>query len=373
MASHQTPLLATLEHHRAQLIDEVRSGKEISAAQDSSGTIGFPDVYLASGCLQKALRRGQFDHAQAAGRYLLAHDADRLWRRLCVCAFEDFGTADLALTAMVTVAAASKALRLVLGEKAVLDHLIVRLCAAVKDRRLDDLYALAAAGIAQRGRPLPDGPLGALVHQAQRLVMRLERKVPRRAFRVVVPAAVTQMLDAYQADGRIGRNLAALCDLGTRVSHCLLPALFPFALQSAQNLGAHATVTEPSIPLTPLIAGVPAYALDGFTRIGRQVLAELARSHGPLRDVTRALGVSDRLDVLHHLLFFAEGARSRPLLRDDLSRALEREARAVGARMPAEAALAAVDIMAGLLPLEDMRRRALLAAYPHWAAEEDRQ
>ena len=55
----------------------------------------FPDVHIASACLQKALRRGDARFALAAGEMLRISDPERLWRRLCVCAFEDFGLVDL--------------------------------------------------------------------------------------------------------------------------------------------------------------------------------------------------------------------------------------------------------------------------------------
>src|ERR1700754_2051601 len=56
------------------------------------------DVHLASSCLQKALRRSDAVHAHLAAHSLLAMDPKRLWRRLVVIVFEDFGLTDLSLT-----------------------------------------------------------------------------------------------------------------------------------------------------------------------------------------------------------------------------------------------------------------------------------
>ena len=59
----------------------------------------FPDVHIASSCLQKALRRGELSLRWRRRASLLRHDPERLWRRLCVCAFEEFGLVDLGVTA----------------------------------------------------------------------------------------------------------------------------------------------------------------------------------------------------------------------------------------------------------------------------------
>src|SRR5258708_3628784 len=73
------------------------------------------DVHLASGCLQKALRRGDRTFAQASAQYLAKYDPDRLWRRLVVCAFEDVGLADLTIVSQVVAAVMSNSFRLRVG------------------------------------------------------------------------------------------------------------------------------------------------------------------------------------------------------------------------------------------------------------------
>ena len=112
-------LLRSLGFYRACV------GKEITEAVSES-SLGqpyapFPDVYIASSCLQKALRRGDVFFAWGAARYLLRHDEPRLWRRLAVCAFEDFGIVDLTVTARVVAVCASPAFRLAQGRERVLE------------------------------------------------------------------------------------------------------------------------------------------------------------------------------------------------------------------------------------------------------------
>lgn len=360
--------IQSLESYRARLtIDiEQRRGPALAIVQT---TVRFPDVYVASACLQKALRRGQLEHAIAAGRYLLGRDPERLWRRLCVCAFEDFGLVDLNLTAVVTVAAASKSLRLVLGEADVFTYLVERLCQVPKDRRLDDLYALGAASFGGQALELPQSSCGPLVHQASRLIARCERKVPQRSFRVVVTEAAERALDKLQSELGFSPHLKALCALGVRVSRCLLPVLLPLAFEATARHGGLGASGIVALPPAPLIAGIPAYAMDGFTRIGRQVLSDIGRSDSALRSFTAGLTQADRLDVLHHLLFYAEAAMSTPLVEDELSRALLYPAMGVGARAPIGATQDAIAAMARLLPLSEPRLRALTAAYPQFVLE----
>src|SRR5215469_1424846 len=140
------PLLS-LQTYRDHLITEI---------EDDEGSLEpsrhLADVHLASSCLQKALRRGDRDFALGAAFALLRHDPERLWRRLSVGAVEDFGLANLELTARVVAAIASKPFRARVGERRILNHLIRQLCNSAKDRRLDDLYALGAIALMEPHR-----------------------------------------------------------------------------------------------------------------------------------------------------------------------------------------------------------------------------
>ena len=349
---------------------EAQQASLLEPTEPSAAAVAFSDVHIASSCLQKALRRGELNIAWAAARYLLHADPERLWRRLCVVAFEDFGLVDLSVTARVVAVAASKAFRIVQGEERVLGHLIGLLCGLPKDRRLDDLYALGVGVLADSARQtiVAANPLSAivapLVHETSRLIARCERTVPRRSFRSISPDACERALGAMAKRGLVDDGLFELCAKGVRLSRCLLPVLLPLAIEATEAAGGLGEVVEQDLPAVPLIFGVPAYAIDGFTRGGRAILARLGSDEPRLKQLLAQLPASARLDVLHHLLFFAEGGRCNVLISDSLSQALYCEAVACGARLPHEAATAAVALMAELLPSVHARRAAYMAGLP---------
>jgi hypothetical protein len=331
---------------------------EVLAGEDAV----FADVHLASSCLQKSLRRGEEGFARAAARMLLHRDPERLWRRLCVCAFEDFGLADLSVTARVVAVASAKAFRQVNGEDRVLRHLLSLLCALTKDRRLDDLYGVAAAIYVEPAKRAAlanraDRHIGPLVHAAYRLIVTCERTIPRRGFRAVSPEACDRELDAFARRGLGDGALIELCSKGVRLSRCLLPLLLPLAIEATEAFGGLGDPKEQSFATAPLIGGVPGYAIDGFTRAGRAVLAELGREEPRVKELLAPLPAARRLDVLHHLMFFAEGSRCSPLIGDPLAQALLEEAVACGARLPQPRAAAAVALMEELLPQVHALRR----------------
>jgi hypothetical protein len=328
----------------------------------------FPDVHVISSCLQKSLRRGDVGVALTAARLLLRLEPERLWRRLCVCAFEEFGLVDLSMTARVVAVSQSRAFRALQGEERVLVHLIERLCASPKDRRLDDLYALGSVVQTQpeQLRSLEEGPLAAvvapLVHQTARLIGSCERAVPRRSFRAIAVQGCETALRTMLRDGLVDEGLAALCLAGVRQSRCLLPMLLPLAIEATESCGGLGEAVAVALPAVPSFGGMPAYAFDGFTRLGREVLVKLGKSEPRLMALTSQLPAAARLDVLHHLLFFAEGGLCSPLVRDELALELNRHALAFGTRLPSGEAEAALALMRELLPSVHALRQAVVPA-----------
>ena len=350
--------LASLSFYR----ESVEAALERDVADTPAADFAFVDIHVASSCLQKALRRGELGFAHSAARLLLRDDPERLWRRLCVCAFEDFGLGDLSVTARVVAVAGNRGFRLVQGEERVLGHLIQLLCSIPKDRRLDDLYGLGATVLADSGRlKLIEGAspdLAPLVHQASRLIASCERPVPRRSFRAVSSEASVRALARMAADGLVDAGLFELCAKGVRLSRCLLPLLAPPAIAATEAMGGLGPAIQVPLPAVPLIGGVPAYALDGFTRVGRTVLARLFVQEQRLQDLLADVPATKRLDVLHHLLFVAEGSLCSPLISDGLSDALKSEAMACAGGLTREAVMAGVALIGQLSPaLHRLRER----------------
>jgi len=353
--------IQSLSYYRQKLGNEVAGVAEDD--WDGAASV-FPDVHIASACLQKALRRADRKAAHGAGEILRIADNARLWRRLTVCVFEDFGLSDLGLTAEVTTAAASQDFRRLIGERRLLHHLINRLMEAPKDRRVDDLYVLAARLIDQpsyRDR-LEQAEMARwvvpLIENAVGLARSCERPVPRRSFRALSLAQAVRALEAMDlADG----GLFELCRTGLRVSNCLLPLLLPLVAQATTQAGGCGAPQKMALPLAPRLGGIPAYVLDGYTRLGRQVLDLLLGQERRLQDLLKASLPKDRPQICRQLLFFAEGGRCNCLLDDGLARALMVAAVVSGThQLDQPSAFAAVALMGELLPqLHVLRAKAV--------------
>lgn len=130
------------------ILDQLRTdlAKELSSRQSSIPTQEplAIDPWLAMSLLQKAVRRGKEEWALGAAAALLAVSPERLWRRLCVIAFEDIGLADIQLVGLVVSIQNGKTSRKHLGgEWVVASHLIQRMCQSPKCRAADDLLFIA--------------------------------------------------------------------------------------------------------------------------------------------------------------------------------------------------------------------------------------
>lgn len=100
--------------------------------------------WIAMSLMQKAIRRGKEDWALRASATLLEIAPDRLWRRICITAYEDIGVADIETVSLVTSALKGKRWRnQVDGEWAVASYLITRMSRAINCRAADDLVAVA--------------------------------------------------------------------------------------------------------------------------------------------------------------------------------------------------------------------------------------
>lgn len=350
---HQDSLSAKLKQHLSR----------------TTPALEIKDPFIVSSCVQKGLRRGDAKVATAAALSLLALDPSRLWRRLVVCAFEDFGLSDLDLTGSVVVAASDKHWRAqVGGDDHVVTYLIEQLVARPRDRRVDNLYMLAvrhvrhppsrAEFLAQRS----SGTLTDLVLRAEKIVVECEQEVPNRSFRAVLASRCDQALQRMADKGTVDVDLHAVCAQGRRTSACLLPVLLPLAKRATEEVGVPNVVVTRDAPEVHLIDGVPSYAVCGFTRVGQEALAQLARSD---RGVARAVGAlkgRKRMDALTFLLFAVEGGVCTKQLGDPISDELERVSLGGWTGLSREAIPSALAVMRDSLPALNAIRASLMSS-----------
>lgn len=321
------------------------------------------DPFIATSVLQKSLRRADRGFALGAAKALLNIDPSRLWRRLVIVAFEDFGLCDLTLTAQAVAAASDRAWRKRVGGDAhVMAYLVEQFVKCPRDRVVDTLYMLAVRHVrypasrieffAQR----PSGTVTDLVMRAEHIITECEREVPHRAFRSVLAGRCDQVLLSMTRARLMNDGLHDVCAQGRRTSMCLLPVLLPMVKHATEQIGGETSVVTRDAPQVRQIGDVPSYALDGFTRLGKEALAQLARSDRRISSVVGGLKGKARSDALTYLLFEAEGGICTQEVSDPLHDELKRLSLGCWTGLPMAAIPDAVEVMhAAVSALNEIR------------------
>ena len=279
----------------------------------------YPDIddpYVARSALQKALRRGDVGRAEQAARSLL-EDPQRLWKGLAVTVFEDFGSASIELRGQVVTACASKKTRSDLGGDLVVARaLISQLCEVPRDRRVDEAYMFAGVlersplTAKERRRLSPE--LKELLDRSGELIRRCERPVPQRSFKTVLAQECDAFLIEMHAAGHIDEDELALCIQGRKTTQCLLPVLYPLTRLDSPCQGSFPfTLNHTRYVSRDTYRDtydVPLYALDGYTRVGKQALELLFWATPRLHTLLKPLkSRSAKMKALAALLFVVEG------------------------------------------------------------------
>jgi hypothetical protein len=333
------------------------------------------DPWVAASGLQKGIRRGDAAVALACAATLLHARPDRLWRRLVVIAIEDVGIADLELARQIVAISGQKAWRRQQGgDERIAGHLIERLCRSAKERSCDDLIAiadldphfrmerceLAFAGADQLSRLVADGcrPLGLRALAAWYLAG--TEQTPGRQ---VVPRRGRQeeLFSLYRALGAPD-DLLGLCEAALGKSRTALPIMLPLVWLERQE---EPWVVDCRLAETPSVLGVPAYAFDGFSRIGRSALSRFLTTCSPIRDFIAAHAPdADPVAVVAMLVFHAEGGLVDRRLIWGASEAITRQgtiADIAGRGLPSEYADEALMLLREHMPRLHEARNAVAA------------
>lgn len=317
------------------------------------------DPHVARSALQKALRRGDEERAGQAASSLLG-DPQRLWKGLAVTVFEDFGSAPICLRGQVVAACASKKVRSDLGgDMAVARALIHHLCEVPRDRRVDEAYMFA--GILEkdptvlRERRRWSSELRELLDRSGDLIRRCERPVPRRSFKTVLARECDRFLvEMYEAE-RIDEEELAICIQGRKTTQCLLPVLYPVTKPVSSRQGSFSlTLTCPADMSRDTCRDtydVPLYALDGYTRAGKQALELLFWATPRLQRLLKPLkSRSAKMKTLAALLFVVEGGVCTEEVSDPLYDELKCVSRGRWSSLPAEVVSEPLEAMRDAIP-----------------------
>ncbi|HYG36678.1 MAG TPA: hypothetical protein VEC99_17925 [Clostridia bacterium] len=290
--------------------------------------------WLAMSILQKAIRRGEIGFALQAAATLLHADPERLWRRLACAVYEDIGMGDVSAVALVNGAMAGKLFRRSLGgEWAVASFLVERLTQTRKCRAADDLLMALQAhpGYASERLSLTYQQTPELMHYALSGADLISRAI-----------AVCYSLgtDRWQPEGLRARRgdptyvFQRMLDAG--YPHCVLelartgfnrvrePLSALMSFVSPTCLGSQEAIgKDDEIAPTQMVGVVPIWALDQYTREGKEALRRFLYRNAPItRYVQRHVPPRQRLKFLGGLLFRVEGGLLRQRLQWDTGRSI---------------------------------------------------
>ncbi|WP_435416860.1 hypothetical protein WAB17_08145 [Parerythrobacter aurantius] len=250
--------------------------------------IQFPDRWVASSLLQKAIRRGEADQAISAARYLCGGSLVGVFRRLNIIAWEDVSFGDIQGCLAVASLGSSARLRAKLGgDEHCLAWAISRLAAAAKCRVTDDLVTILEHGgssseyiasVASRSeeelRSLAWAPDRCQLRRtiAVWLLVGTDRfpseAMPQRN------GSADRFFEQSTADGMptsLRKDGAKLC----RSTNTIFPAVVAALWEEWEQAQAVRQVGE-RLAWTELVEGLPAYVFDGHTAKGSRYLSRLA-------------------------------------------------------------------------------------------------
>jgi hypothetical protein len=289
--------------------------------------------WIASSALQKAIRRGDTAIALRAALVLHREDRSATWRRLIAIAFEDVGPADLDVILETVAGATLPRWRAVIGEEAVLCSIVSTLATAPKDRGADYLMWIAAKH--------PD--LGEMreicghssIAECLSMVLDHSRSLPDRAVAAWFCSGINFPYEQRVSGGDLAALADAYCRLGAPrdlVEATVLAArrtrqpyavLVPLVWLDVQRSGL-TKVEDAIVPPSGLVAGIPLYALDEHTRLGKRAINTLAQQSPSIRTCLQQYVPRRRwIAAAQHAAFYAEGSAVFRRLHWAQSRSLE--------------------------------------------------
>ena len=325
--------------------------------------------WVAMALLQKAVRRGRSDLALHAAATLLRDASERLWRRLGGIAFEDVGLGCLPVVGLTCVALQSKRLRADLGGDWAVASLVVQaLCEAPKSRASDDLLMCLET--------LPDirqkkNELVTFGNPRLRLVALHDDSVHVRAFALLFllgtdrpggklpprrgePSLAFDVLDEMG----VAPTTLAICREGYRKTGESLPPLV--GLLALEN-GLRAGTTDDQMPEEEMIGNVPSWAIDMFTREGKEALSRLLLTNAGIAEFAKAMVPSrQRLGFLGQVLFRVEGGQLARRVGGDLSDRLHAQLQFETLGVAPRHAVQALSLMRDDLPLLNRIRASVI-------------
>lgn len=267
------------------------------------------DPWTASSAFQKAIRRGDCLAAQCAGLTLLSKRSSTFWRRLVIVAFEDVGVASYSAMIHTIRLAFNKQVRSTISDEATIAANLIRLLAISPKSRASEQLLTAANWHPdfqiERG-------LSEIDIQAELLAL---SESANAKFRCSLAAArigqargvglATGLLIPYARAG-VPDDVITATEAGFRDTRDSIALVFPLVWLLGFGKGA----TKPSSPPEGVkFDGLPSYALDKHTLIGREAIRAFVKSCGTVRTcLTSHVIRSEVNNAAYMASFYTDGA-----------------------------------------------------------------
>ncbi|MBY2916160.1 hypothetical protein [Rhizobium leguminosarum] len=253
------------------------------------------DAWVASSLLQKAIRRGDVEYAEAAALAFHRMRGNAIWRRLILIAFEDIGPSDRDLCIKVTNSGTDISSRSQIGSDGeVITHLVRLMCAAPKNREAD--YLICSA----KQAPFTEGLRAAMARKTvtERIAVSVDAQTP-----LLQRAVAAWMASGVNGGGPVTLSIGDLPGLMQAVTRVADLEAFPTAAITAcektsepivvmnallalaiQQQELPTEVVEEKLPEFVLCDGIPSWVFDKHTRLGKSAIRQLLAENQHLRN-----------------------------------------------------------------------------------------
>lgn len=248
------------------------------------------DPWVASSLLQKSIRRSEVDSAIHAARTLHRLRGAGIWRRFLIIASEDIGVGDLDLVRHVAAMSVDRDARNATGtDDEIVTDLARRLAEAPKDRTSDYLICTAIQHPDnERVREAvavlsTDEQIAIAVDADQPIITRATAVwyasgINGGGPQIVGPGNLPRLLHGFEQLGLpqpITTGIAAAARKTKEPIVTMLPLLWALV----QENGGAIEIENAPIPPAPTCRGIPAWAFDKHTRLGKRALQWFMRDN----------------------------------------------------------------------------------------------
>jgi hypothetical protein len=252
------------------------------------------DPWVASSLLQKSIRRGDADLAIRAALTLYRFRRSGIWRRLVVIAFEDVGAASIDALLVAVRAATDPRWRASIGsDERVIAHVARLLAEAPKDRSADHLICSSRSYPPWEDARRMVGSLPIMLRLD--LVAENEQPLHVRAIAAWYSSGVEWDDERRVGEGDLPGLTAVFRSIGVpdalalatkyAATHTREPITIMVPLIWLEAFKEeHPAIRDCLVPSSPVVRGVPLYALDKHTAVGKTAIYQFARENRVVRE-----------------------------------------------------------------------------------------